>query len=71
MPTGMSSAIGKHLIDHPECAKHYDDSRFTILAYAHSEFQLSVLEAIFIESRDPALCRQKKFVLPLKIVRVA
>ena len=65
----MSSAIGQHLIDHPECAKHYDDNKFSILAYAANNFQLSVLEAIFIESRDPVLCRQKKFVLPLKIFR--
>ena len=69
MPTVMSSSIGQHLIDHPECAKHYDDNKFSILAYAASNFQLSVLEAIFIESRDPVLCRQKKFVLPLKIFR--
>ena len=62
------SAIGLHLLQNPTCAQHYDDSRFSILARGRSPFHLSALEATFIKTSNPALCRQKEFVYSLKIV---
>ena len=63
-----NSAIGLHLLQSPTCAQHYDDSRFSILAQGRSPFHPSALEATFIKTSNPALCRQKKFVYSLKIV---
>ena len=62
------SAIELHLSQNPTCAQHYDDSRFSILAQGRSLFHLSALEATFIKTSNPALCRQKEFVYSLKIV---
>ena len=39
------SAIGQHLLDNPECASHYNDDKFSILARGRSLFHLSALEA--------------------------
>ena len=63
------SAIGLHLLQNPTCAQHYDDSRFSILAQDRSPFHLSALEATFIRTSNPALCRQKEFEYSIKIVR--
>ena len=62
------SAIGEHLSQNPACAKHYDHSRFYILAQGSSSLHLSALEATSIKTSKPALCRQKEFVYSLKIV---
>ena len=53
------SAIGQHLLENKECAKHFNDAQFSILATARSSFHLSVLEATYINSLQPILCRQK------------
>ena len=42
------SAIGTHLLKHPNCALHYNDNQFSILSKARSEFHLAVLESIHI-----------------------
>ena len=62
------SAIRLHLLQNPTCAQHYDDRRFSILAQGRSPFHLSALEATFIKTSNPTLCRQKEFVYSLKIV---
>ena len=41
------SAIGLHLLENKECAKHFNDAQFSILATARSLFHLSVLEATY------------------------
>ena len=61
-------AIGLHLLQNPTCAQHYDDSRLSILAQRHQPLHLSALEATFIKTSNPALCRQNEFVYSLKIV---
>jgi len=53
------SAIGLHILRNPICAQNYDDKQFSILAKDHSPFHLSVVEAIFIKTLNPILCRQK------------
>ena len=63
-------AIGLHLLRNPTCARHYDDSMFSILAKERSPFHLSALEATFIETFHPILCRQE-FVYNLKILHVS
>ena len=62
------SAIGLHLLQNPTCAQHYDDSRFSILAQDRSPFHLSAVEATFIKTSNPALCRKKEIEYSLKIV---
>ena len=61
------SAIGTHLLKHPNCALHYNNNQFSILSKARSEFHLAVLESIHITSSKPALYRQKEFVYRLKL----
>ena len=61
------SAIGQHLLDNDQCALHYSNEKFSILARGRSSFHLSALEATFIKSLNPLLCKQKEFVYSLKI----
>ena len=63
------SAIGQHLLDNDQCALNYDNKRFPILAAARSSFYLNLLEAAYIKTRRPVLCRQKEFVYTLKLFR--
>ena len=64
----FDSANGLHLSQNPVCAKHNDDSRFSILAQGPLLFCLSLLQATFIKTSNPALSRQKEFVYSLKNV---
>ena len=48
-------AIGQHL-DNAQCASHYNQDKFSVLARARTPFHLSALEATFIKSRNPLLC---------------
>ena len=61
------SAIGQHLITNPESAKTYTDDRFRSIGQTRSYFHLSVLESVYIKTQNPVLCRQKEFVLSLKL----
>ena len=62
------SAIGVHLIQNPGCASHYHIEQFSILAKARTIFHLGTLEATFIKTPKPILCRQKEFVYSLQIL---
>ena len=46
----------------------YSEDKFSTLAKGRSAFHLPALEATFIKSFDPNLCRQKEFVYGLKII---
>ena len=63
------SAIGLHLIQHPDCASHYHIDQFSVLAKARTIFHLGALEATFIKTLKPILCRQKEFVYSLQILQ--
>ena len=63
------SAIGQHLLDNDQGAFNYDNKRFSILAAARSSFHLNLLEAVYIKTRRPVLCRQKEFGCTLKLFR--
>ena len=49
------------------CALHYNKDKFSVLARARTSFHLSALEATFIKSLNPLLCKRKEFVYSLKI----
>ena len=61
------SAIGQHLLQNPTCAHQYNDNKFSILARGRTSFHLSTLEATYIKTSKPNLCKQKEFVYGLKI----
>ena len=63
-----NSAIGQHILENDQCALNYDNKRFSILA-ARSSFHLNLLEAAYIKTQHPVLCRQKEFVYALKLFR--
>ena len=60
------SSIG-HLLQNPTCAHKYNDNKFSILARGCTSFHLSTLEAPYIKTSKPNLCKQKEFVYGLKI----
>ena len=64
------SAIGQHLLDNEQCAANYNDKRFKILAVARNSFHLCLLEATFIKTKHPVLCKQKEFVYTLKLFQI-
>ena len=48
------SAIGQHLSENEECAKHFNDVQLSILVTARSWFHLSVLESTYTNSLQPS-----------------
>ena len=67
--TTQTSAIRLHLIDNPDCASQYTKDSFQIIGSARSAFQLSILEAVLINSNKPILCRHREFVYHCKLFR--
>ena len=65
------SAIGQHLLNNNQCALNYDNKRFSILAAARSSFHRNFLDAAYIKTWRPVLCRQKEFVYTLKLSIIA
>ena len=63
------SAIRQYLLDNKQCAANNNEKRFKILAEARNSFHLCLLEATFIKSRHPVLCKQKEFVYTLKLLK--
>ena len=61
------SAIVLHLLQNPDCAAQYHERQFSILAKSRTQLHLAALEAIFIKTQQPILCRQKEFVYSLQI----
>ena len=62
-----SSAIGQHLLHNQLCTQNYSDDKFSILAHGRTAFHLLTLEATYIKTSKPNLCKQKEFVYSLKI----
>ena len=61
------SAIEQHLLQNPTCAREYNDNKFSILARGRTSFHLLTLEATYIKTSKPNLCKQEEFVYGLKI----
>ena len=53
------SAIGQHLLQNPTCAHEYNDNKFSILARGRTSFHLSTLEATYIKTFKPNLCKKR------------
>ena len=66
---GCDFAIGQYLLENDQCALNYDNKWFSILATTRSSFHLNLLEAAYIKTRRPVLCKQKEFVYALKLFR--
>ena len=49
------TAIAEHLLNNPECAKHYEDKIFTTLA---TGLLATVLESLYIKILKSKLCKQ-------------
>ena len=62
--------LGLHLqvLQNPDCAAYYHNRPCSILVKAKIQFHLAALEAIFIKTQQPTLCRQKEFVYSLQIL---
>ena len=60
-------AIGQHLLDNKICPENFNINQFLILSTMQSFFHLATLEATFIESLKPSLCRQKDLFFGLKL----
>ena len=58
-PIKSPSAIGDHLLNNPDCSKHYSDNKFSIISKGRNLYHLSVLESLFIKTYKPNLCKQK------------
>ena len=54
------SGIGQHLLDNAQCALHYNKDKLSVLARARTSFHLSALEATFIKSLNPLLCKSSR-----------
>ena len=63
------SVIGQPLLGNDQCALNYDHKWFLILATARSSFYLNLLEAAYIKTQRPVICKQKEFVYALKVFR--
>ena len=66
-PNTQGSAIGKHLCESSTCADAFTTDWFSVLATSRSSLLLQFLEATYIASMDPILCRQKSFVKTLQV----
>ena len=59
--TKVNSSIAEHLSDNTEYLQNYSDYRFSISANGRNNYHLAVLEATYIMSYEPVLCKQQKF----------
>ena len=64
-PKVEQSSIQEHLLNNPICAENYLNSRFEILSRARNTYHLSVLESLFIRTREPKICKQDFYNLKL------
>ena len=61
------SAIGQHHLQNPTCAREYNDNKLSVLTRGRTSFHLSTLEATYIKTSKPNLCKHMKFVYGVKI----
>ena len=57
-----NSSIGEHLGDIQNYFKNYDWNEFKIISKGRNQFHMKTLEVTYILSKNPELCKQKKFV---------
>ena len=59
------STIAEYLINNRECASTYSASLLTIFSRSHSDVHPKALEAIYIFTHKPSLCKQRECLLGL------
>ena len=62
------SSIASHLFEHPDCRAVYSDDCFSIVSRVRSARLLNVLEAVYIHTRKPNLCKQKQIKFTLRLL---
>ena len=62
------SSIASHLFEHPDCCAVYSDDCFSIVSRVRSARLLNVLEAVYIHTRKPNLCKQKQIKFTLRLL---
>ena len=65
----FQSAVANHLVDNVECREHYSDDKFSVLVRARRASYLPVLEAIFIHTHSPELCKQRNNIRTLTLFK--
>ena len=68
--TNVTTAIGQHLVDNPNCAGSYNDEMFCFVARGRNDLQLQVLEALFIQTNHPVLCSRKEYLYKSKLFKL-
>jgi len=61
------SNIANHLVGNSKCAELYSDDSFSILFRVHRKCYLGIMEALFINSQKPQICKQVTHVTKLKL----
>ena len=64
------SEIDNQVLNNPDCAANYSKDRFSVVARARNEFELHTLKSIFIQTLNPELCNQKKFVYKTRLFKI-
>ena len=62
------SSIASHLFEHPDCRAVYSDDCFSIVSRVRSARLLNVLEAVYIHTKKPNLCKQKQIKFTLRLL---
>ena len=62
------SSFAEHLLNNRNCAWSYTADLFTILRKYHSDYHLKMLETIHILIRKLSLCKQREYLLGLKLI---
>ena len=60
--SSSSSSIADHLTQNMDCLNKFDKTMFSVVCKARTEAVLHVLEALYIRSLKPTLCKQMEFV---------
>ena len=63
------SSIAQHLTVNVDCVRCHSYECCTVLYRGRSRFHLAVLEAVYIHTQQPVLCKQKQYVAPLQLYR--
>ena len=64
-----NSAMIRHVKEDQECADIGLLQRFQIFVRAQHSSYLDVLEAVYINSKSPKLCHQKKFIKVINLLK--
>ena len=58
-PKGENSFVQEHLLNNPNCAENYNDSRFKLISRVRNAYHLCILKSLFIKTLEPKLFKQR------------